>query len=60
MSAGAVSFGAEALAASNAAFAAAMSTTCVSRSTRPTKGWPLRSNVPSLNGTGAPPDCAVP
>src|SRR5262245_5376369 len=58
MSAGAVSFGADAFADSNAAFAGAMSTTCVSFSTRPTNGWPLRSKVPTLNGTGVPPDCA--
>ena len=58
MSPGAASFGAEPLAASNAALACATSTTCVSRSTTPTNAWPFRSKVPSLNGTGAPPDCA--
>ena len=48
MSAGAASFGAEALAASKAALAAAMSTICVSFSTRPTNGVPPRAKVPSL------------
>ena len=50
MSPGAVSFGADALPASKAALAGAMSTTCVSRRTSPTNGWPPRSNVPTLNG----------
>src|SRR5262245_14115829 len=58
MSPGAASFGADAFADSKAALAAARSATCVSFRTSPTNAWPPRSNVPSLNGTGAPPDWA--
>ena len=58
MSPGAESFGADALLVSNALLAWAMSTTCASRSTRPRKACPVRSKVPTLNGSGVPPDCA--
>src|SRR5262247_1441480 len=56
MSVGAVSFCADALACSYAVLARAMSTICVSRSTRPTKVRPPCSNVPSLKVTA--PACA--
>src|SRR5881397_2499777 len=58
MSAGAVSFGADALADSYAVLARAMSTICASRSTSPTNVRPPCSKVPSLNVTAAPPACA--
>src|SRR6185436_13299290 len=56
MSVGAVSFGADALACSYAVLARAMSTICVSRSTRPRNVRPPCSNVPSLKVTA--PACA--
>ena len=58
MSPGAASFGADALAASKAALAGPTSATWVSFKTSPTNACPPRSKVPSLNGTGGPPDCA--